>query len=353
MTGQADRGITIAIAGAGPEADAWARALRGVAGVETACVAAGEDELLAALSRPEVAAVAFVPPLADLPGLIRRAVIAGRHVLVAGPAALASRQLHALDDLARRRERAIVFDTGALADERFAFVRKMTGGPQGLWRPRYVRSLRTGVHGRATLDELAVADLATVLSLVGGVPSGVTACSPRVDEEGGAADVAMVTVSFAGGPVARVDVSMVEPWLRQEIVVACDGRTVVLDALDQRAPLQIHAATRHRGPADGQWAETISEHPVGDAGDRLALLAATFVRAVRERDVSATNARELALAATVWEKARESMALGGERVDVSAPVSVARPVLQLIRGGGRRIEAVAPELTVVREPRPA
>jgi len=353
MPDQPTTPIAIAIAGAGPEAETWTRALRGVDGVDTARVAPGEDELLAALSRPEVAAVAFVPPLADLPGLIRRAVIAGRHVLVAGPAALASKQLHALDDLARRRERAIVFATDTLADERFAFVRKMTGGPQGLWRPRYVRSLRTGVHGRATLDELAVADLATVLSLVGGVPSSVAACSPRVDDEAGAADVAMVTVAFAGGPVARVDVSLVEPWLRQEIIVACDGRTVVLDALDPRAPLQIHAATRHRGPADGQWAETISEHPVGDTADRMARLSATFVRAVRGRDASVTNARDLALAATVWELARESMALGGDRVDVSAPAAAARPVLQLIHGGGRRIEAAAPALTVVQEPRPA
>jgi len=355
MAKRADRPKTITVVGAGAEADAWARALRGVEGVETERVAAaGEDELLTSLSRPDVDAVAFTAAVPDLPGLIRQAVMARRHVLVAGPTALSSAQLLALDELARRRERAILFDTGALGDERLAFVRKMTGGPQGLWRPRYVRSLRTGVHGPATLDELAIADLAIVLSLVAGTPAEVSALSPRADDEAGAADVAMVTVSFDGGPVARVDVSTVEPWLRQEIVVACDGRTVVVDALDARAPLQIHAATRHHGPQrDAQWAETVSEHPIGDAGNRQARVADLFVAAVRGHDASVTNARDLADAALVWEKARESMARGGEGVSIGGPMSVARPVLQLIHGGGRRVEAAVPELTVVRGPRPA
>ena len=350
---EAPREITITVVGTGPEADAQARALRGVDGVEIERLGgASEDELLENLSKGHALAVAFATPLPDLPNAIKRAVMARRHVFVPMPVALSSKQLRAIDDLASRRERAIVFDYGTLGDERLTFVRKMTGGPQALWRPRYIRALRTGAHGAGTLDELALADIGLVLAVAGGMPSRVSAFAPRVDDESGAADAAMVMLSFDGGAVAQIDVSLVEPMLRQEIAIACDGRTIVLDALDQRAPLQIHAAARHRGPqTSGQWAETVSEHPLGDAGDRVARAAAAFVQAARAGNAAATNAAEVAQAALVWETARESMARGGELLPLSADGAypeAKRPVLQLIQGGGRRVDdRPAPELTLV------
>ena len=90
-----------------------------------------------------------------------------------------------------------------------------TGGPQPLWRPRYIRALRTGGADAASLDEAAVAEIAAVLAIVGGTPSRVSGFAPRVDDESGAADVAMLTVVFEGGPLARIDVSLVEPWPRR------------------------------------------------------------------------------------------------------------------------------------------
>lgn len=354
MTKHATPGaIIITVVGTGAEADQQARALRGVDGVEIERLAgAGEQELLENLSRGHAQAVAFAQPVPDLPNAIKRAVMARRHVFVTAPVALSSKQLRAIADLAARRERAIVFDYGSLGDERLTFVRKMTGGPQALWRPRYIRSLRTGMHGDGTLDDLAIADLGVVLAIACGMPSRVSAFAPRVDDEAGAADAAMVMLSFDGGSVAQVDVSLVEPMLRQEIAIACDGRTIVLDALDQRAPLQIQAAARHRGPqTSGQWAETVNEHPLGDAGDRTARAAAVFVAAVRSGDAAATNAADMSRAALVWETARESMARGGELLPLShdgAYPETARPVLQLIHGGGRRAtDHPAPELTLV------
>jgi predicted dehydrogenase len=357
-TQEASRPITITVAGTGAEADAQARALRGVEGVEIErLTGASDDELLESLAR-HTHAVAFAAPVADLPNAIKRAVMARRHVLVARPVALSSKQLRGINDLAWRRERAIIFDYGSLGDERLTFVRRMTGGPHALWRPRYIRSLRTGVHGDATLDDLAVADLCAILAVAGGMPSRVSAVAPRVDDETGTADAVMVTLLFDGGSVARLDISLVEPMLRQEIVIACNGRTIVLDALDQRAPLQIQAAARHRGPqTSGQWAETVSEHPLGDASDRAARAAAMFVAAVRSGDASTTNAAEMAAAALVWETARASMTRGGEVLALSSDGTqpeARRPVLQLIHGGGRRSDdRPAPELTLVaRGPRP-
>ena len=341
--------IAIALAGAGPEADRWARALRGLEQVALDRIESTEDALLASLSRPEVEAMAFIAPVTDLAGSVRRAVLARRHVLIAGPDMLSSRQLLALDELARRRRRAILLDGETLGDEQLAFLRKMAAGANALWRPRYLRALRTSGMDGGSLDALALAEIRRVLAVAGGLPETVSAYSPRVDDESGAADVAMLTLAFEAGPVARIDVSLLEPSVQHELVVACDARTIVLRPMDSEAPLRI-IASGHRGPKGAApWAETISEHPAAEITDRIALAAERFVAAVRARDVASTNLAEAAQAALVWECARTSMADGGEQVPLARrALPGTRPVLGIIEGGGRTTASgETPRLTLV------
>jgi len=349
MTMDADRVVTLTVSGAGDDAERWTRAFRAVEGVAVERVDEGEDAALADLSQPGRDATVMTAPHPDVAGAIRRAALAGRHVFFAGAHGLGSKQLVALGDLARRRNRAIVFDEGVLGDEQLAFVRKMTSGPNALWRPRYLRALRTGDRG-STLDAVAVAELARVLAAAGDLPSMVSAVTPRVDDESGTADVAFITLWFEGGPVARVDVSLLEPQLRHELVIGCDARTLVLQPLDREAPLLIRAAAQHRGPRrGGDWAETVTEHPVGEPRERSQCAAEAFVAALRAGDVSLTNAEEAARAALTWERARASIARDGEplRIDDLHP-DTQRPAFEVIRGGGHATgERSAPRLTLV------
>jgi predicted dehydrogenase len=349
VTVEPQRPVTIALIGSGVPAERWRRALRGVDAVDvTATPATPDDALLDACSNPAVEAVAVAAPVPDLPGAVRRALLAGRHVFVAMPAALSSKQLAALGDTARRRDCVLLFDWPGLGDDRFAFARKMMAGPNALWRPRYVRSLRTGSCERQALDELAMADIAVVSSLVDEGGAAVSAVAPRIDDEEAGGQAAMLTLAFDTGAVARIDVSLLEPMLRHEVIVACDGRTVTIDPLDARAPLQVMAAGRHAMPRAGQWSETIIEHPSDGGRERTAVAAASFVTGVRSRDREAGNAREMAAASRVWEAARASMARGGEMVRVAGD-DAGRPTLRAIEGGGQTTDAPAPPaLTVVR-----
>jgi predicted dehydrogenase len=349
MSASEIRPVNLTISGDGADSGRWARAFRAIEGVSVERIAGDDDAALADLSQPGRDAVVLVAPHSDLAGAIRRATLAGRHVFVAGPDGLGSKQLLALGDLARRRNRAIVFDGGALGDEQLAFVRKMTTGANALWRPRYLRALRTGERG-LTLDALAVTQLARVLAVAGGVPAMVSAVTPRIDDESGTADVAFITLWFDGGPVARVDVSLLEPQLRDEMVVGCDARTIVLQPLDREAPLLIRAAANHRGPKrGGDWAETVTEHPVGEPRERIQCAAEIFVAALRAGDASATNAEEAARAALTWERARASIGRDGEPVRIDDPCAAAqRPAFELIHGGGHATgERSAARLTVV------
>jgi hypothetical protein len=226
----------------------------------------------------------------------------------------------------------------------------MTASPGALWRPRYARVLRTGAS-RHSLDEIAMAEIACVLSIMGAAPAHVSAIAPRIDDETGHADAVMVTMSFDGGPVVTVHVSLNEPQQRREMVIACDGRTIVMDSFDARAPLQIQAAGRHTGPNTGTaWSETISEFPTtATMMEREALVVAEFVAAVRARDLAAVNLREMALAASAWEAARGSIAAGGEPRELAGEPRTLRPDLQVIQGGGKAAgDASPPALTLVR-----
>jgi hypothetical protein len=166
----------------------------------------------------------------------------------------------------------------------------------------------------------------------------------------------MVTMTFDAGQVATINVSSVEPEPNRQTVLVCDGRTITLDALDPRAPLQIKAASHHRGPQLGAgWSEIVSEFPPAAQADGMSLAAERFVNAVRARDREATNAEALARAATVWEAARRSIGEGGQPQDLNAPETITeRPALRLIAGGGKGSAAIAsPQLKVIRsEPVP-
>jgi hypothetical protein len=150
--------------------------------------------------------------------------------------------------------------------------------------------------------------------------------------------------------VARVDVSLVEPAQRQELVIGCDARTLVLQPLDLEAPLLIRAAARHRGPKrGGDWAETVTEYPVTEPRERVQAAAQTFVDAVRAGGAAATNAEEAARAALAWERARASMSRDGEPMRIDERQTLpARRAFEVIRGGGHGDGSrEAPHLTLV------
>lgn len=340
--------MTIAVAGTGDEAHGVAQTLRGIDGVATETGSATGDGLLALFARPEIDAIAFAGRVPDLPGALRATLLAGRHAFVATPAALASKQLIALDALARRRGRVLAFDDGASFDGHVAFVRRMVG-PNAIWRPRYIRAL-CAATGSQAIDEAAMRVLSRVLSILDEAPERISAIAPRTADDA-ATDAAMMMLTFASGTAAHIDVSIGEPVLADDMTIVCDGRTIRIDWYDLRAPLRIHAGTRHSGPqSDEGWSESISEHPLTASGEQRSRPAQAFVDAVRGRDLAASNTRAYAAAASAWETARASMARGGEMLDVpgAGVAEASRPELQLIRGGGHTVEdAPAPALRVV------
>ncbi|HXK32947.1 MAG TPA: hypothetical protein VNM91_02910, partial [Dehalococcoidia bacterium] len=280
-----DDAISVLVAGAAGDIAPVARAFRALEGVTVTTVdASSADAVAEAITSSGVSLVAIVPPLPDLHVLIRRALVRRCDVAVCGPVALSSQQALALDDIARRRGRMLMFDAPHVADERWAFVRNMTSGPRAMWSPRFVRSLRAGASGRASLDELGIYDAQCVLAIADGLPASVSAVSPSPA-------LLSLTMSFSDGRAARVEVSLEEQPRRRHVAVVCDGRSIIVDDYDARSPLQVHAAVRGER---ARTSEPLLEYGATSAEARRQRFTETIAAAARSRDLAAANARDFA-----------------------------------------------------------
>lgn len=327
------RPTTVAVVGAGDLAQAWARALRSVDGVETCrFLSSADEELQTALSEHHIDAAVFALRDGDASIAVKQAILSRRHVLVAGTLGLGSRQLLLLEELARGRGVSFVFDACGYADAAIAFARRMMRGETPIWRAKYLRGQRIDPNA-GSLDHLAITTISRTLSLCAALPESVSALSTRSDAVAGAAESATIALGFEGGFLARIDVSLVEAQERDELTIACEGRTVLLGTGHHLPRLRVASVpnSEHHAPRS----LTIEHPPIPDA-DPVRVSAEAFVASVRE-GARESNAREMAAATLVWEIARDSMASGGDpqSVPVNHPLSTRqRPSLQIIEGGG-------------------
>jgi hypothetical protein len=343
--------IRIAVAGTGDAVPAWARALRACEGVDVrALPEATADDVLNEVADKGLAAIVFATPMRELGPTMKRAVVARKHVLAA-PAIGDSLLLLDLEELARRRGRALLFDACGLADSRLAFVRRSTRGDNPLRRARHLRVLRSAPGSdAASLEALALEAVSRVLLVTGELPDRVSAYAPRFRDEDAPSPFLGLTLVFPSGASARIDLSA-EPLPRDELTVISESRTITLDRLSQTAPLRVLSLVRRGEP--GRAAESFgarAEIVPGTERSRVDRVAAAFVEAVRTEH-PACNARQFAGAALVWETARSSMARGGEFAALPARhplVATPRPNLYVIQGGGQTTETSSSSAPVLR-----
>ena len=342
--------IRIAVAGTGDSVPAWGRALRACEGVDVRTLSgASADDVLNELADKELGAIVFASPLRELGAMVKRAVVARKHVLAA-PGVGDSILLLDLDELARRRGRTLLFDACGLSDNRLAFVRRATRGDNPLRRPRHLRVLRSAPgQGADALEDMALEAISRVLVLSGELPCRVSAYAPRFQDENAAPPFIGVTLTFPSGASAHIEISAAEPEPRDELTAITESRTITLDALSQTAPLRVLSLVR-RGERAVEHFGARAETVAGAERSRCDRVAASFVEAIRAGH-AVCNARQFAGAALVWETARSSMARGGEftALPLHHPlVATPRPNLYVLEGGGQTTErAAAPVLRVM------
>jgi predicted dehydrogenase len=273
----------------------------------TARPSSSYDELLA---DDALDAIVVATPQGARYEVARRALEAGKHVLVLPPLALTGVDA---DDLVERAERrglrlmaghVLLFhpgvrrlkdllDRGEAGDVYYLSGRRV--GPQ------------PAAHGVNVLWELGPHDVATVLHLLGDQPVDVRAVGDAYVQPG-AADVVAASLSFATGIRVHLLLSRLEAFRTRQLIVVGSRRTIVLDEDDAQRTLCVHD-----GDPEG---EVVS--PRLPPEEPLRAECEHFLAAVRSSARLPFGPREGAAVVNVLEALQRSLERGGKRQPVGS-----------------------------------
>lgn len=183
------------------------------------------------LQRPDITGVAICTPAETHAGLVREALLAGKHVFVEKPLALSLQDGEELNRLAERQGRVLM--VGHLLQYHPAFVTLKGLALNGeLGRINYIYSNRLNL-GRIRREEnilwsFAPHDISMILALADEEPKQVWATGGNYLHQH-IADVTTTHLEFPSGLRAHVFVSWLHPFKEQKLVVVGDRKMAVFD----------------------------------------------------------------------------------------------------------------------------
>jgi len=271
-------------------------------------------------------AVIVASPAGTHAALARRCIEAGKPCLVEKPFALSVRDAEAVAALAAQRKIPVL--AGHLLVFHAAVERLRTliqGGELG--KIFYLYGLRVNL-GQVRQDENALwsfgpHDVSVALHLLGEAPVRVAAqgksyIQPKIE------DVVFVTMEFASGVLAHVQLSWLDPHKERKLTVVGAKQMVVFDDMEPREKLRIYDKGVDRPPEYGSFGESLAIRegdifiPRIPTVEPLAAELAHFVRVARgtEPPRPGAGAEDGVRVVRVLEAASRSLARGGAPEDL-------------------------------------
>lgn len=277
-------------------------------------VTADAGELLEAVDAAIIAA-----PAGTHARLALQAIDAGKPCLVEKPFALSARDAEAVAERAARQGVPVL--AGHLlvfhpAVERLGEL--VRDGSLG--RLYYLYGLRVNL-GQIRIDENALwsfgpHDVSVALSLLGEVPDRVAA-QGHCYLQPGIEDVVFLTMEFANGVLAHIQLSWLDPHKERRLTVVGARKMVVFDDMEPREKLRIYDKGVDRPPEYRSFGESLAIRE-GDIFipripnvEPLAAELRHFVRVARREEVPRAGAEEGVRVVRVLEAASRSLAGGG------------------------------------------
>ena len=266
-------------------------------------------------------AVIVASPAGSHAAVARRCIEAGKPCLVEKPFALSVRDAEAVAALAAERKVPVL--AGHLLVFHAAVDRLralMQGGELG--KVFYLYGLRVNL-GQVRQDENALwsfgpHDVSVALHLLGEAPTRVAAqgksyLQPKIE------DVVFLTMEFASGVLAHVQLSWLDPHKERKLTVVGAKKMVVFDDMEPREKLRIYDKGVDRPPEYGSFGESLAIRegdifiPRIPTIEPLAAELAHFVRVARgtEPPRAGAGAEDGVRVVRVLEAASRSLARGG------------------------------------------
>jgi predicted dehydrogenase len=285
-------------------------------------------ELPELLADPEVDAIAIATPVRTHYELALAALRAGKHVWLEKPMTETLEQARRLVDEAQRRALVLLVDhtfiyTGAVGK----MADLIAEGELG--RVLYYDSVRVnlGLFQRdvSVISDLAVHDFSILDHLLHEHPVAVTASGTN-HFPGTPANLAYVTLFYASGTIAHVNVSWLAPVKLRQILVGGSKKMITYDDLEPSEKVKVY----DKGVSLTDDPDQIHEMRIGyRTGDmwapKLSLAEALrtegehFVDCIQHRLAPLTDGHLGMRVVEVIEAANRSMARRGETVELMAP----------------------------------
>lgn len=284
----------------------------------------GETEIAAALSDPNVAAVALATPPRTHHALAREAIAAKKHVLVEKP--LAESSLDA-GDLC---ERASAAGVRLMTDHTFLYtgsVEKLRALRESgeLGKIYYIDSTRVnlGLFQQSNVVwDLAPHDVSILNYVLGEVPHSVAlqlgACVHQA-----VPDVAFITMWYPSGCLAHVHLSWLSPVKVRRTTISGSLKMAVWDDVEPTEKIYIYDKGVVLDPTSSTLQQQMVSYRLGDLHvplvdnrEALGKLVADFARSIREGTATRSDGEFGASVVRVIEAALRSAELDGSKVNV-------------------------------------
>ncbi len=257
--------------------------------------------------------------------LARHAIDRGLPVLVEKPFALSAAEALEIVTLAEARDVPLVVGHLLVFHPAVERLKSMIDSGD-LGEVYYLYSQRVNL-GQVRPDENALwsfgpHDISVALELLGETPVRVSAIG-RSFLQPGIEDVVFMTMEFASGVMAHVQLSWLDPHKERRLTVVGSRKMVVLDDMEAREKLRVYDKGVDRPPEYGSYGESLAIRegditiPKVANAEPLAAELRHFVRVARREEKPRVDARGGLLVVQILEAASRSLREGGSGVSPS------------------------------------
>lgn len=260
-----------------------------------------EDEMLDAL--------VIAAPLESRPELVRRALLAGKHVLTRSPMTKDGAEADELAGLAEQLNLRLLAGSDLLFEPSVQRLQDLLEvGRLGDVNYLYTSRHRGRYEGEDALWDVAALDVPVILHLLGDEPVEVS-CRGESYVGNGSPDVVFCHLRFASGICAHLHASSLEPRTVGRLTVVGSDRLAVLDETELEQRLILHEkARRSPGPATVH-SQVFDDGALGGWSDALHRECEYFLSTVRT-PVERASARQGSSIVNVLEALARSLESG-------------------------------------------
>jgi len=289
----------------------------------------GSSNFDALLLDPEIEGFVIATPVSTHFTLAKKALLAGKSVLVEKPLAMSSAQAAELVHIAREQGRVLMVGH---TFEYSAPVLKMReiieSGEMG--EMFYISSIRANLgliqHDVNVAWDLATHDISIILMLMGGRLPEAVSCQGQSHYKRGIEDVAMLSLHFPRNVIAFIHVSWLDPNKIRRTTIVGSKKMLVYDDLALQEKIRIYDKGVDVAPYYDTFGEFQFSYRYGnvmipriDEAEPLKLECEHFVDCIRNGNTPRTDGLSGLRVVSVLEAAAHSIKNSGAMVPVARP----------------------------------